>query len=80
MKTKILKLFAVVVVILVNVFVIPAIFAQETSDAAAAVILTVDEAVQAAMDNNLGLRRTALDLGTRKRAADRSWSGLLPSL
>jgi outer membrane protein TolC len=42
--------------------------------------LTVDEAVRIAMDNNLSLRRNAIDLGTRKRAADRSWNSLLPTL
>ena len=75
MKTKLLKLLALVLVILVNVIVIPAVFAQEN-----AVTLTIDEAVQAALENNLSLRRVALDLGTRKRAAGRSWNSLLPTL
>jgi len=43
-------------------------------------ILTADDAVRLALDNNLGLRRSAIELGTRQRAADRSWNSLLPTV
>jgi outer membrane protein TolC len=42
--------------------------------------LTVDEAVRIALDNNLGLRRSTLETAGKKRASDRSWNSLLPSL
>ena len=42
--------------------------------------LTVEEAVQTALDNNLSLRRNVMNLETQKRAADRSWNSLLPTL
>ena len=42
--------------------------------------LTVDGAVRIALDNNLSLRQIALNTGTAKRAADRSWNTLLPTL
>jgi len=54
-------------------------FASETPNGAARVI-TIDEAVRIALDNNLGLRRNAINLGTARRAADRSWNGFSPSL
>ena len=41
--------------------------------------LTVDEAVRIALDNNLGLRRAALNTATLKRASDRSWNSLFPT-
>ena len=58
-----------------SVVTIPA-FAQEIP----VQIIAIDEAVRIALDNNLGLRRSAVNLGTARRAADRSWNGLLPSL
>jgi outer membrane protein TolC len=42
--------------------------------------LTVDEAVRIALDNNLELRRSTLEAAGKKRASDRSWNSLLPSL
>jgi outer membrane protein TolC len=42
--------------------------------------LTVDEAVRSALANNLSLQRNAIDLNEKKRAADRSWNGLIPSV
>jgi outer membrane protein TolC len=42
--------------------------------------LTVDEAVRIALENNLSLQREAVDLNGKKRAADRSWNGLIPSV
>jgi len=50
----------------------PSMFTQQT--------ITVDEAVQLALSNNLSLQRSALNTGTLKRAADRSWNSLLPTL
>jgi outer membrane protein TolC len=42
--------------------------------------LTVDDAVRKALDNNLGLMRSALDVQTRQRNSDRSWNSLIPSV
>ncbi|MDR1302893.1 MAG: TolC family protein [Treponema sp.] len=42
--------------------------------------LDVDEAVRIALDNNLSLQRSALDLSGKQRTADRSWNTLIPSL
>jgi len=42
--------------------------------------LNVEKAVQLALDNNLSLKRNALELGTKKRTLDRSWNSLLPTL
>ena len=47
---------------------------------ATAQVLTVDSAVQIALNNNLGLRRMALNTATLNRAADRSWNSLLPTV
>ena len=58
--------------------IVPA-FAREAQTGTVQVI-TIDEAVRIALDNNLSLRRSAVNLGTVRRAADRSWNGLLPSL
>ena len=43
-------------------------------------VLTVDEAVRIALNNNLSLQRSALNLNTTKRLADRSWNSLLPTV
>ena len=43
-------------------------------------VLTVDSAVQIALDNNLSLRRMALNTATMQRAADRAWNSLLPTV
>ena len=53
-------------------------FAQETQ-AEAVQIITIDEAVRIALDNNLGLKRGAINLGMARRASDRSWNSLLPT-
>ena len=74
MKTK-KMLFAILVL---SALTLPA-FAQE-AQAGAVKVITIDEAVRVALDNNLGLRRSAVNLGTARRAADRSWNALLPSL
>jgi outer membrane protein TolC len=42
--------------------------------------LTADEAVRIALENNLNLRRNAIGLNGKKRAADRSWNSLIPSV
>ena len=42
-------------------------------------VLSVDEAVKIALDNNLSLMRSSLDVQVKKRNADRSWNSLLPS-
>ena len=74
MKTKHIFLFTVLA--LANA---SASFAAEARPAQAQV-LTVDSAVQIALNNNLGLRRMALNTATLNRAADRSWNSLLPTL
>ncbi|MDR0689113.1 MAG: TolC family protein [Spirochaetaceae bacterium] len=43
-------------------------------------ILAVDEAVEIALKTNLSLQRSALETAEKKRASDRSWNSLLPSL
>jgi len=43
-------------------------------------VLTVDEAVRIALENNLSLRQNSIDLGIKKRTQDRSWNSLLPTL
>ena len=70
---KIKRLF-ITALLAANVF---AVYAQNTGNVQ---VLTVETAVQIAMNNNLSLRRTAIDLGTRKRTSDRSWNSLLPTL
>jgi outer membrane protein TolC len=42
--------------------------------------LDVDEAVRIALEKNLSLRRNAIDLDGKKRAADRSWNSFIPSV
>ncbi|MDR2739732.1 MAG: TolC family protein [Treponema sp.] len=42
--------------------------------------LTVDEAAGIALEKNLGLRRSALETAGKKRAGERSWNSLLPSV
>ena len=43
-------------------------------------VLTIDAAVRLALENNLSLRQSALDVQTRQRSADRSWNSLLPTI
>jgi outer membrane protein TolC len=49
-------------------------------DASVEQSLDVDEAVRIALDNNLSLKRSALDLSGKQRTADRAWNTLIPSL
>ena len=42
--------------------------------------LTVEDAVQYALENSKSLKSSAIDLEIAKRAADNSWNVLLPSL
>jgi outer membrane protein TolC len=42
--------------------------------------LTVDKAVQIALEKNLSLQRNIIDLNGKKRAADRAWNSLIPSV
>ena len=51
-----------------------------TQTAFAQEILTIDDVVRLALDNNLSLQRLALNTNSLKRAADRSWNSLLPTL
>ena len=76
MKTKHLFLTALILAVLTSAGT-QKTFAQEVG---ALQVLTIDAAVQLAMENNLGLKRSAIDLGTRKRLADRSWNSLLPTV
>lgn len=46
----------------------------------AALRLTVDRAVQIALDRNLSLQRSALETAGKKRSRDRSWNQVLPAL
>jgi outer membrane protein len=51
------------------------LYPQESSPAA----LTVEAAVRLALDNNLSLSQSALDVQTRKRSADNSWTSFIPT-
>jgi len=42
--------------------------------------ITIERAVKLVIDNNLSLKRGAIDLQSRQRSADRAWNSLLPSL
>ena len=66
-----IRYLSFVAIILINT-VAQAVFADE--------VLTVDDAVRIALDNNLSLKRSSLDVQTRKRTADNSWNSLLPSI
>jgi outer membrane protein TolC len=74
MKTKHLFFTALFLAILANAGM-QTVFAEEGT-----LTLTIDMAVRTALDNNLSLRRTAINLGTALRAADRSWNSLLPTV
>jgi outer membrane protein TolC len=43
-------------------------------------VLTVEESVRIALNNNLGLTQNAIDLDGKQRTADRSWNTLLPTI
>jgi len=42
--------------------------------------ITIERAVKLVLDNNLSLKRGAIDLQSRQRSADRAWNSLLPSI
>ena len=42
--------------------------------------LTVDEAVNLAVSQNLGLKQQGIDLRTRERSKDKAWNAFLPSI
>jgi len=69
MKTRYLFL-----TIIILAAAVPAISAQDLQ------VLTIDKAVRIALENNLSLRQNSIDLGIKKRAQDRSWNSLLPTL
>jgi outer membrane protein TolC len=75
MKTKHF-LFAALILAAVT----PSIFAQAQQTAFAVQKLTVDQAVQLAMNNNLSLQRSALNTASLRRTQDRSWNSLLPTV
>ena len=43
-------------------------------------VLTVEESVKLALENNKTLKSSAIDLEIKKRASDYSWNSLLPGL
>ncbi len=57
---------------------LPAFFAQEPQDEVVA--LTVDQAVDCAMEHSLTLKSAEIDLEIKKRASKYSWNVLLPTL
>jgi hypothetical protein len=67
MKAKKTILFGLIGVVLVSI--LPA----ET-------ILTADDAVRVALDNNLSLNRSRLDVEGKRRNSAQSWNSLVPSL
>lgn len=72
---KIKKYFSAFILILSAAF----LFAQE-SQANEKLVLTVEESVKLALENNKTLKSSAIDLEIKKRASDYSWNSLLPGL
>jgi outer membrane protein TolC len=58
----------------------PAYPAYPAGTAGTARVLTVDEAARIALESNLSLQRSAIDLGGKKRLSNRSWNSLIPSV
>jgi outer membrane protein TolC len=56
------------------------VYAQTANTAYPARVLTVDDAARIALENNLSLQRNAIELGGKKRAKERSWNSLIPSV
>ncbi|ULQ59070.1 hypothetical protein K7I13_11195 [Brucepastera parasyntrophica] len=57
------------------------LFAQQSpQENSEPMILTVDDAVSLAMENNIQLSSTAIDLRIKKRANDLFWNLFLPSV
>jgi outer membrane protein TolC len=65
-------LFITLIILILLCFSAPLVHAQTPLDA--------DTAVRLALENNLSLQRSRLDIAGAKRKADRSWNSLLPSL
>ena len=65
---------------LAGAFMLGVVMYVPAQSAEAARSLTVDEAVRLALDNNLSLKRNGLELGKKKRAANRSWNSLIPAV
>ena len=72
---KIKKYFSAFILILSAAF----LFAQE-SQVNEKLVLTVEESVKLALENNKTLKSSAIDLEIQKRASDYSWNSLLPGL
>ena len=72
---KIKKYFSAFILILSAAF----LFAQE-SQVNEKLVLTVEESVKLALENNKTLKSSAIDLEIQKRASDYSWNALLPGL
>jgi outer membrane protein TolC len=67
MKTKVIALTALLITLLGSVL-------------SAETVLALEDAVSAALSQNLSLTRSRIDLGGKQRSAERSWSSLVPSL
>ncbi|MBQ5998825.1 MAG: TolC family protein [Treponema sp.] len=75
------KLFFVIAVLMsVTVIFAQEIKATDKSSESEVLTLTVEDAVNYAMENSKSLKSSAIDLEIAKRAADNSWNVLLPSL
>ena len=72
---KIKKYFSAFILIFSAAF----LFAQE-SQVNEKLVLTVEESVKLALENNKTLKSSAIDLEIQKRASDYSWNSLLPGL
>lgn len=78
---KIKRYFSALILLLCGAF----LFAQESqinekkSDSEK-LVLTVEESVKLALENNKTLKSSAIDLEIKKRASDYSWNSLLPGL
>ncbi len=75
MKKRISKIAGIV-----SFFAIFAMGATYGAEPPAPKTVTVDEAVQLALQNNISLESSAIDLRMKKRGADRSWNVLIPTV
>lgn len=76
MKIK-LTATAAFLLVLLSALMETALFAQDTSDQRT---ITVEEAVTLAMENNIQLASTAIDVRVKKREAENAWNVFIPNV
>lgn len=62
-----------VLLLLITLSIVLPLYSEEVS-------LTVDQAVEMALENNIGLQMNAISLRTKERAKDTVWNNFLPSM